>query len=65
MWATDLAYAQGHLALGALANLARILLYLAWFVAVWRCSRNVERAYWTPLARGVALAGLVASAVLY
>jgi hypothetical protein len=43
---------------------ARIVLYLFWLHAVWRCSRNVERARWTYLARGAALAGLIASAVL-
>jgi hypothetical protein len=65
VWTTDAAYTQGHEALGALANGARLLLYLAWFVAVWRCSRNVKRALWTPLARAALLAGLVASAILY
>lgn len=65
VWATDLAYTHGQAALGALANGARILLYLAWFAAVWRRSRNVQHAFWTPLARAAALAGLVASAILY
>jgi hypothetical protein len=44
---------------------ARILLYLVWLHAVWRCSRNVERPLWTYAARIAAFLGLVASAVLY
>jgi hypothetical protein len=44
---------------------ARILAYLTWLHAVWRCSRNVERALWTHVARAVAILGLVANAVLY
>ena len=65
IWATERAYGGGHEVLGDLASVARILLYLVWLHAVWRCSRNVERALWTPLARAALLAGLVASAVLY
>jgi hypothetical protein len=41
------------------------VLYLAWFNAVWRCSRNVEHALWTFVARAALLLGLVATAVLY
>jgi hypothetical protein len=48
-----------------LAEVARILAYLIWLRAVWRCSRNVERALWTYLARVAAILGLVANAVLY
>jgi hypothetical protein len=51
--------------LGDLAGVARILLYLVWLQAVWRCSRNVERALWTYVARAAAVSGLLASAVLY
>ena len=65
IWATDRAYHGGHAALGALASVARILLYLIWFQAVWRCSRNVGHPLWTYVARALLLAGLIASAVLY
>ena len=51
--------------LGDLTSVTRILLYLVWLHAVWRCSRNVERALWTYLARVAAILGLVANAVLY
>jgi hypothetical protein len=65
VWASERAYAGGHAALGDLAGVARILLYLVWLRAVWRASRNVKRAFWTPLARAGALLGLLASAALY
>ena len=52
-------------AAGDWAEVARILAYLIWLRAVWRCSRNVERALWTYLARVAAILGLVANAVLY
>lgn len=65
VWATDRAYDGDHLALGGLASVARILLYLIWFNAVWRCSRNVKRPLWTYAARSLLIAGLLASAVLY
>ncbi|MGH8723417.1 MAG: hypothetical protein ACREU1_01050 [Burkholderiales bacterium] len=59
------AYWAGYPALEALAGVARIVLYLFWFHAAWKCSRNVEHAVWTYLARGTLLAGLLATAVLY
>ena len=65
VWATDGAYSAGYAALGGLANAARVLLYIVWAVAVWRCSRNVQRRFWTYVARLSLIAGLVASAVLY
>jgi hypothetical protein len=48
---------------GDLCDASRFLLYLAWFIPAWRCSKNVERAAWTPLARGALAAGLVLSAI--
>jgi hypothetical protein len=65
IWVTERAYDGGNVALGGLAETARILLYLAWFLTVWRCSRNVGRPLWTYLARSLSVAGLIASAVLY
>jgi len=65
IWATERAYGRDHVALGALASVARILLYLIWLHAVWRCSRNVGRPLWTHIARALSVAGLIASAVLY
>jgi hypothetical protein len=65
IWATERAYDGGQIALGGLASVARILLYLLWFRAVWRCSRNVGRPLWTHVARGLLVAGLIASALLY
>jgi len=65
VWAAERAYSAGNAALGDLASVARILLYLLWCRAVWRASRNVERAFWTPLALAAAALGLLASAALY
>jgi hypothetical protein len=47
---------------GDALDVSRFLLYLVWFRLAWRCSRNVEHAVWTPLARGALAAGLVLSA---
>jgi len=65
IWATERAYGGGYEALGDLGSVARILLYLIWLHMVWRCSRNVGRALWTYVARGLLVLGLIASAVLY
>jgi hypothetical protein len=65
VWATERAYGGGQIALGGLASLARVVAYAVWFLLVWRCSRNAARPLWTHLARGLAIAGLLASAVLY
>jgi len=71
-WATSaLVVAAEHLrGLGAWAwgwgdacDVARLLIYLAWFRLAWRCSSNVESPVWTPLARVVLSAGLVLSAM--
>jgi hypothetical protein len=48
---------------GDAVDVARLLVYLVWLVPAWRCSRNVQSAAWTPLARGALAAGLVASAM--
>jgi hypothetical protein len=48
---------------GDVCDASRFLVYLAWFIPAWRCSKNVERAAWTPLARVALAAGLVLSAM--
>jgi hypothetical protein len=65
VWATERAYAGGEVALGGLASLARVAIYVVWLLAVWRCSRNTGRPAWTYVARSLAIVGLIASAVLY
>ena len=65
VWGTDAAYGAGSIALGGLANAARVIAYMVWALVVWRCSRNVRRPFWTYTARALLVAGLVASAVLY
>jgi hypothetical protein len=46
---------------GDACDAARLVVYVAWFLPAWRCSKNVRRAVWTPLARVALLAGLVLS----
>jgi hypothetical protein len=48
---------------GDAVDAARLLVYLAWALPAWRCSKNVERPAWTLLARVALAAGLVASAM--
>lgn len=48
---------------GDLCDVARLLVYLAWFRLAWRCSGNVQSVVWTQLARGALAAGLVVSAM--
>jgi len=48
---------------GDACDVARFLVYLGWFYIAWRCSRNVQSAAWTPLARGALVVGLVLSAM--
>jgi len=65
LWGGEWAYHAGHPALEAFLGVARVVLYVVWFIAAWRCSRNVAHRLWTPLARAALLAGLAATAVLY
>jgi hypothetical protein len=44
---------------GDACDAARLVVYVAWFLTAWRCSKNVGHAAWTPLARVALLAGLV------
>jgi hypothetical protein len=48
---------------GDLCDVARLVIYLAWFRLAWRCSGNVQGPVWTPLARVVLSAGLVLTAM--
>jgi hypothetical protein len=65
VWAAERAHGAGQPGLGALLDALRLVAYLFWFHAVWRSSRNVERALWSAAARAAAALGLLASAVLY
>ena len=44
--------------MGDLLDLLRLALYWAWAWAVWKTAGNVERSFWTPVARTLALAGV-------
>jgi len=39
-------------------DVVRLALYWVWAWAVWKSARNVERPFWTPAARALAVAGL-------
>ena len=53
----------GHQRWGDVLDLARLALYWAWLMRVWKCSRNVGNPVWTPLARVAVVLGLVANAL--
>jgi hypothetical protein len=59
--AEHLRYAGFH-GWGALLDVARLFVYFAWFRLAWRCSRNVERPFWTRISRCLLAAGLVMEA---
>jgi len=56
----ELTRVAGDMGRGDLLDAVKLLIYLAWCTLAWRCSRNVDHAVWTPLARVAIVAGLVA-----
>jgi hypothetical protein len=46
---------------GDACDAARLIVYVAWFLPAWRCSKNVRKPVWTLLARVALLSGLVLS----
>jgi hypothetical protein len=48
---------------GDALDVARLLVYFAWFRPAWRCSRNVGHVHWTWLARAGLVTGLILSAM--
>jgi len=46
---------------GDACDAARLVVYVAWFLPAWRCSKNVRKPVWTSLARVGLLSGLVLS----
>jgi len=59
--AEELRYADHH-GWGNFLDLARLLIFFAWLRLAWRCSHNVGRPIWTPVARATLTAGLVCMA---
>ena len=57
--ASEDAWLAGYPSLANLLSAARIALYWAWFLAAWKCARNVANPLWTRAARGGLIAGLV------
>ena len=54
----------GHDTWGDAIDVARLPLYWAWHLRVWKCATNVTNPIWTLLARAAALAGFVANAMV-
>jgi hypothetical protein len=50
---------DGHNGWGDLVDLLRFLIYFAWLRLAWRCSHNVERPVWTPMAQAALAGGLL------
>jgi hypothetical protein len=48
---------------GDALDVARLLVYFAWFRLAWRCSRNVDDTRWTWLAQSGLVIGLILSAM--
>ncbi len=60
--AEDMRYAD-HAGWGNFMDLARFLVFFAWLRLAWRCSHNVERPIWTPMAQATLCAGLLCMAM--
>jgi len=60
--AEDMRYAS-HSGWGNFLDLVRFLVYFAWLRLAWRCSHNVERPMWTPVAQATLSAGLLCMAM--
>jgi hypothetical protein len=53
--ARDAGYSSG----GDFLDVARLALYWWWMRLAWKCARNVENPFWTPMSRAVLALGLV------
>ena len=60
--AEDMRYA-GLPGWGNFLDLVRFLVFFAWLRLAWRCSPNVERPIWTPVAQATLSAGLLCMAM--
>ncbi len=52
-----------HPGWGNSLDLVRFLVFFAWLRLAWRCSHNVERPIWTPLAQATLSAGFLCMAM--
>ena len=61
----ELAREETHHGTGALLDTVKLLIYLLWFCAAWRCARNVERPLWTPVGQLAIATCLVLTAITF
>ena len=54
---------EGHHATGAFVDVLKLLLYAAWFVAVWRCARNASNLLGAAAGRLAVAGGVLAAAL--
>ena len=62
--AAESARNAGYESGGALLDVARLAVYWWWMRLAWKCSRNVDQGWWTPLSRAVLALGLVANVMI-
>jgi len=60
----ELARNAGSEGWGSALDVLRLAIYWYWMHAAWKCSRNVDQAWWTPLSRALLAVGLVAHAMI-
>ena len=63
IFAAEAVREAGHDRWGDALDLARLAVYWAWLHRVWKCAANVRNPVWTPIARVVAVLGLIANAL--
>lgn len=63
--AAELARDETHHGTGALLDMIKLVIYLFWFCAAWRCARNVERPFWTPVGQLAIATCLVLTAITF
>ena len=63
--AAELARDATHHGTGALLDTVKLVIYLFWFCAAWRCARNVARPFWTLVAQLGIATGLVLAAITF
>ena len=59
----ELARSAGYHGSANLLDALRLAVYWFWLRLAWQCSRNVDHAVWTPVARTALVIGLIAHAL--
>jgi hypothetical protein len=63
--AAELARDASQHGAGALLDTIKLVIYLVWFCAAWRCARNVEHPAWTALGQCAIATCLVLTAITF